>query len=163
VDHSESTARTGHILCALVCDDGLSRVATSASREFEKISAETLRSQFAAITTDSGEASEQTTAPSDSPQRSGKPGGPTKTPALDQYTIDLTDAARAGKIDPVLGRDPEIRQMIDVLTRRRQNNPILTGEAGVGKTAVVEGFALRLASGDVPPSLQNVSLRSLDM
>ena len=82
------------------------------------------------------------------------PGGPTKTPALDQFTIDLTGQARAGKIDPVLGRDPEIRQIIDILTRRRQNNPILTGEAGVGKTAVVEGFALRIAAGDVPPPLQ---------
>ena len=74
--------------------------------------------------------------------------------ALDQFTIDLTAQARAGKIDPILGRDSEIRQIIDILTRRRQNNPILTGEAGVGKTAVVEGFAVRLASGDVPPALQ---------
>src|SRR4030095_10454899 len=84
-----------------------------------------------------------------------KPTGPTKTPALDQFTIDLTARARAGEIDPVLGRDAEIRQMIDVLMRRRQNNPILTGEAGVGKTAVVEGFALRLAAGDVPAALAN--------
>ena len=83
--------------------------------------------------------------------------------ALDQFTTDLTAQARAGKIDPILGRDSEIRQMIDILTRRRQNNPILTGEAGVGKTAVVEGFALRLASGDVPPGLQGVTLRTLDL
>ena len=93
----------------------------------------------------------------------GKPLGPTKTPALDQFTIDLTARARQGDIDPVLGRDPEIRQIIDILTRRRQNNPILTGEAGVGKTAVVEGFALRIAAGDVPPSLHNVALRTLDL
>ena len=83
--------------------------------------------------------------------------------ALDQFTTDLTAQAKAGKIDPILGRDSEIRQIVDILTRRRQNNPILTGEAGVGKTAVVEGFALRLASGDVPPGLQGVSLRTLDL
>ena len=86
-----------------------------------------------------------------------------KAPYLDQYTIDLTGNAKKGKIDPVLGRDFEIRQVIDILMRRRQNNPILTGEAGVGKTAVVEGFALRVAQGDVPPPLQNVSVHSLDL
>ena len=92
-----------------------------------------------------------------------RPAGVTQTPALDQYTINLTERARAGKIDPVLGRDPEIRQMVDILIRRRQNNPILTGEAGVGKTAVVEGFALRIAAGDVPPALKDVELRTLDL
>ena len=93
----------------------------------------------------------------------GVPGKPTATPHLDQYTGNLTASAKAGKIDPVLGRDPEIRQVIDILMRRRQNNPILTGEAGVGKTAVVEGFALRLAAGDVPQVLRNVQLHSLDL
>jgi type VI secretion system protein VasG len=86
-----------------------------------------------------------------------------KTPNLDSYTIDLTGNAKRGKIDPVLGRDPEIRQVIDILTRRRQNNPILTGESGVGKTAVVEGFALRVVAGDVPPPLKNVTVRTLDL
>ena len=85
------------------------------------------------------------------------------TPSLDQFTIDLTARARDGKIDPVLGRDSEIRQVIDILTRRRQNNPILTGEAGVGKTAVVEGFAQRIAAGDVPQALRNIALRTLDL
>jgi type VI secretion system protein VasG len=86
-----------------------------------------------------------------------------KTPALDQFTTDLTAQARAGNIDPIIGRDDEIRQMIDILTRRRQNNPILTGEAGVGKTAVVEGLALKIAAGEVPQKLQNISLRLLDL
>ncbi len=86
-----------------------------------------------------------------------------KTPALDQYTTNLTERARDGKIDPVVGRDGEIRQMVDILMRRRQNNPILTGEAGVGKTAVVEGLALRIAAGDVPPALKDVELRALDI
>jgi type VI secretion system protein VasG len=86
-----------------------------------------------------------------------------KTPNLDQYTVNLTENARAGKIDPVLARDFEIRQVVDILTRRRQNNPILVGEAGVGKTAVVEGFALRIAQGDVPPVLKNVTVRTLDL
>ncbi|MBM3600107.1 MAG: type VI secretion system ATPase TssH [Alphaproteobacteria bacterium] len=99
-------------------------------------------------------------APAGAPSR---PGQPSKTPNLDQYTIDLSAEARAGKIDPIQGRDAEIRQIVDILTRRRQNNPILTGEAGVGKTAVVEGFALRVARGDVPPGLREVSVRTLDL
>lgn len=86
-----------------------------------------------------------------------------KQAALQQFSIDLTEAARKGEIDPIVGRDDEIRQIIDILMRRRQNNPILTGEAGVGKTAVVEGFALRIAAGDVPEPLQDVSIRTLDL
>ena len=82
---------------------------------------------------------------------------------LAQYTVNLTDKAKKGEIDPVLGRDFEIRQMVDILIRRRQNNPILTGEAGVGKTAVVEGFALRIAEGDVPPPLRGVAIHTLDL
>ena len=95
------------------------------------------------------------------PDGQKKTGG--KTPFIDQYTVNLTENAKKGKIDPVLGRDFEIRQVIDILTRRRQNNPILVGEAGVGKTAVVEGFALRIASGDVPAPLKNVALHTLDL
>src|SRR5207247_6027062 len=89
--------------------------------------------------------------------------GPSGSSALAQFTIDLTATARAGKIDPILGRDSEIRQVIDILTRRGQNHPILTGEAGVGKTAVVEGFALRIVTGDVPPPLKGVAVRTLDL
>src|SRR5262249_7103613 len=85
------------------------------------------------------------------------------TPSLDQFTMNLTERAKKGEIDPVIGRDFEIRQVIDILTRRRQNNPILTGEAGVGKTAVVEGFALRVVAGDVPPPLKGVAIRTLDL
>src|SRR5205085_5020172 len=92
-----------------------------------------------------------------------RPAADSKTPSLDQFTLNLTERARKGEIDPVIGRDAEIRQVIDILSRRRQNNPILTGEAGVGKTAVVEGFALRIAAGDVPASLRNVMLRTLDL
>jgi type VI secretion system protein VasG len=86
-----------------------------------------------------------------------------KQEALGRFSVDLTQRARDGAIDAVTGRDGEIRQVIDVLMRRRQNNPILTGEAGVGKTAIVEGFALRIARGDVPPMLRDVSLRMLDI
>ncbi|MEM9659591.1 MAG: AAA family ATPase, partial [Planctomycetota bacterium] len=164
VDFDEPAVRTGHLLCALLSDDGPGRVAASGSREFEKINAEILRSQLVQITAGSSEKSGPRRPDSaGGSSGDGKPAGPTKTPALDQYTVDLTAQAKSGEIDPVLGRDGEIRQMIDVLTRRRQNNPILTGEAGVGKTAVVEGFALRLAAGDVPPTLQNVAVRTLDM
>jgi len=164
IDSGDFSARSRHVLCALVSDIGLGRATASSVPELQKISAETLRVQLAKICQDSSEESDRAPTTSGSATTAdGKAVGSTKTPSLDQYTIDLTASAKAGKIDPVLGRDPEIRQMMDVLTRRRQNNPILTGEAGVGKTAVVEGFALRLASGDVPPSLENVSVRSLDM
>src|SRR5208282_1481245 len=86
-----------------------------------------------------------------------------KQEALKRFTTDLTEKARKGEIDPVIGRDDEIRQCIDILMRRRQNNPILTGEAGVGKTAVVEGLAQRMAAGDVPPQLKLVTIRVLDV
>src|SRR5579863_6287052 len=86
-----------------------------------------------------------------------------KEEALKKFTVDLTEQARSGKLDPIVGRDEEIRQIIDILMRRRQNNPLLTGEAGVGKTAVVEGLALKIAAGDVPPPLKDVSLRALDV
>lgn len=167
LEFGASRIRSGHLLCALMADEMLSRVTRDISPELEKIPAETIRREFPDITAKTAEAEgERVSQAAEAVQRPGagpSPGGPTKTPSLDQFTIDLTDRARKGEIDPVLGRDMEIRQVVDILTRRRQNNPILTGEAGVGKTAVVEGFALRIAAGDVPPSLKNVSLRTLDL
>ncbi len=165
VEFGAGQVRTGHVLLALTADDDLRRMALDISREFEKIPAESLRKDFAAITAESSE--ERTAvagggaAGSSSAPGQPRPGG--KTPFLDQYSQDLTQRARDGKMDPILGRDTEVRQVVDILTRRRQNNPILVGEAGVGKTAVVEGFAVRIANGDVPPALRGVSLRSLDL
>lgn len=167
VDYGATQIRTGHTILALVGTDELSRLVNQVSREFAQISAEDLRNNFHKILHESYEddgAVETGTGPAASGGTSGegRPGGG-KTPNLDQFTVDLTARAKEGRIDPVLGRDFEVRQVVDILTRRRQNNPILVGEAGVGKTAVVEGFALRIAQGDVPPVLRNVTLRSLDL
>jgi len=165
VDQGLSKVRSAWLLAALVGEESLARRTLSISDEFRRISPEQLardaatildRSIETAMTAPDGEPADGQAAPAAA-------GGSTGTPSLDQFTIDLTARARAGKIDPVLGRDAEIRQLIDILTRRRQNNPILTGEAGVGKTAVVEGFAQRIAQGDVPESLKAVVLRTLDL
>ena len=164
VEFGVTQLRTGHIICGLLSDENLARSLYSASKEFEKISADTLKKNLYSITSESDEAEAAgSAAPGEATDGDGKPTGPTKTPSLDQFTINLTARAKAGEIDPVLGRDSEIRQIVDILTRRRQNNPILTGEAGVGKTAVVEGFALRIAADDIPDSLKNVSVHTLDL
>ena len=161
LERGASRIRSGHILLALLSDEALARGAREASAQFAKIPPEALKRDFDAITRDSSEAA---AAPASAEAGAGVVAGrPASTAALDQFTIDLTAAARAGRIDPILGRDTEIRQVIDILTRRRQNNPILTGEAGVGKTAVVEGFALRIADGDVPEALKDVTVRTLDL
>jgi type VI secretion system protein VasG len=141
-------------------------MAAEISPELQKISLETLRKNLPDLIANSAEQAGAGASAPGSEATSAGPGTPaagSKTPNLDQYTINLTAAAKSGAIDPVLGRDFEIRQIIDILTRRRQNNPILTGEAGVGKTAVVEGFALRVAAGDVPPPLRDISVRTLDL
>jgi len=162
VDYGSSRIRSGHLITALLNDDDLARLARDLSNEFTAISAETLKRDLPKITTGTAE---DKAAPAAGARAAGggQPSIAAGTKALDQFTIDLTSRARAGQIDPVLGRDLEIRQVIDILTRRRQNNPILTGEAGVGKTAIVEGFALRIASGDVPEPLKNVAVRMLDL
>jgi len=154
--------RTGYLLTALLTDRKLAGRIKSGSAELAKIPAERLEQDLPALIEVSSETVERpaSVAPDGAP---GRPPTDSKTPALDQFTTNLTALAKAGKVDPVLGRDAEIRQIVDILLRRRQNNPILTGEAGVGKTAVVEGFALRIAAGDVPPALKNVTLRTLDL
>jgi type VI secretion system protein VasG len=164
IDFNASEVRSGFTILELVSSEELARILREISREFQKVQPEALRKDFEAILTGSSEDEEAAPATTEG-AGAGIPGRPVggKTPNLDQYTVNLTENARRGKIDPVLGRDFEIRQIIDILTRRRQNNPILTGEAGVGKTAVVEGFALRVSQGDVPPPLKNVTVRTLDL
>jgi type VI secretion system protein VasG len=158
VDLGATQVRTGHTLLALAVNDELRRLVRETSSEFQKISGEGLRADFYDIVADSVEES-AALAPAEGEAR--RMGGP--TPNLDQFTLNLTERAKQGNLDPVLGRDFEIRQVVDILTRRRQNNPILVGEAGVGKTAVVEGFAMRIVQGDVPEVLKNVSIRTLDL
>jgi type VI secretion system protein VasG len=166
IDFGSAQVRTGFCILAIASSGNLSRLMREVTREFQKISAEALHKDFWNIVAGSPEDQETAQAVpiggEGLPQAGGMPAAG-KQQNLNQFTIDLTANAKAGKIDTVLGRDHEIRQIIDILTRRRQNNPILTGEAGVGKTAVVEGFALRVAAGDVPPVLKNVSIRSLDL
>jgi type VI secretion system protein VasG len=169
--YGESQVRTGHLVIGFLKTPGLSNGFLSLSREFAKIKLETLTDNFSQIVGGSPEDSMRAAdgsslaggaAPGES---SGAlaPAAMGKQEALNKFSVDLTESARKGEIDLVLGRDEEIRQIVDILMRRRQNNPILTGEAGVGKTAVVEGFALRIAAGDVPPALKDVTLRRLDM
>ena len=160
LDANAGQIRSGHLICALVADETLARAAKDASGQFGRIPAEALRRDLDAITAGTTESGSGAGAAASASIGVTVPGGER---ALDKFTVDLTARAREGKIDPVLGRDAEIRQVVDILTRRRQNNPILTGEAGVGKTAVVEGFALRIAAGDVPAALKPVALRTLDL
>jgi len=164
IEYDTNQVRTGYTLLALLSSEELSRLIRDVSKELQLIPVEALRKDFFTVTEKSREesvAARGTAAAGEG--EAPRPAGSGKTPHLDQYTENLTAKAKAGKIDPVLGRDAEIRQVVDILMRRRQNNPIMTGEAGVGKTAVVEGFALRLSAGDVPPALKNVQLHSLDM
>jgi type VI secretion system protein VasG len=168
--YGEAQVRSGHLLLAILSTRTLRDALLGISRQFEKIKADDLGDKLQSITAKTGEAGLGAT--DGSALSAGQPGEASgamapaamgRQEALKKFTVDLTEKARKGEIDPVTGRDDEIRQIVDILMRRRQNNPLLTGEAGVGKTAVVEGFALRLARGDVPPSMQGVTLLSLDI
>jgi type VI secretion system protein VasG len=163
IDYGAGQVRSGFTILALLGDEELARILREISKELAKLEADTLKKEFIAIVR--GSVEDDLTAAAEEPTSDGapRPAGGGKTGNLDQFTVNLTEKAKTGKLDPVLGRDAEVRQIIDILMRRRQNNPILTGEAGVGKTSVVEGLALRIAQGDVPPPLKNVILRTLDL
>jgi type VI secretion system protein VasG len=165
----EPSIRSGHVIYALCNETTLKPNLTKISQQFNKVSADALGEDFLKITDGSPEAVLAAAADRGIEGSPGEASGAMapaqlgKQEALQRYCKDLTEIARAGKMDPIVGRDEEIRQCIDILMRRRQNNPILTGEAGVGKTAVVEGFAQRIAKGDVPPQLKDVRLLELDL
>lgn len=164
VDFEATRIRSAHILLAALRDTEFRMLLEGTSQAFAAINVDQLKDQLDTITEGSAEApGGAQAAPGESAQPGGGAGGAAGQGELARYTINLTERAKAGQIDPVLGRDAEIRQMVDILSRRRQNNPILTGEAGVGKTAVVEGLAVRIANNDVPPVLQGVTLLSLDL
>src|SRR6266403_340098 len=165
----EFQVRTGHLVIGFLKTADLRHGFLGLSREFAKIKLEALTDEFQKIV---GGSPEDSLAASDGSTGGAAPGETSgaiapavmgKQEALARFSVDLTEKARKGELDPIVGRDEEIRQVVDILMRRRQNNPILTGEAGVGKTAVVEGFALRIVAGDVPPALKDVSLRTLDI
>lgn len=156
--HGETRIRTGHLVAAAVGSHGLRRALGRISAEFCKVTSQWLSDEWSRVLAGSPESSHAAAGTTAS-----GPAVLTGHAALQRYTVDLTALARKGDVDPVVGRDKEIRQIVDVLMRRRQNNPLLVGEAGVGKTAVAEGLALRIVQGDVPPSLRDVELRSLDL
>ncbi len=161
--------RSGFLLLGMVKTRELRTHLISISKEFEKLSPDQFTDRFEEFVAGSPEATVTAGEGSTSAAAPGEASGALppaqmgKEEALKRFTVDLTEKARSGEMDPIVGRDDEIRQCVDILMRRRQNNPILTGEAGVGKTAVVEGFAQRLVAGDVPPSLKDVRLLSLDV
>jgi type VI secretion system protein VasG len=165
----ELQVRTGHLIVGILKTSGLKNVLLQISKEFSKIKLEELTDNFAKIVggspEDSLSSTDGTSARMEAETGTGEmaPAAMGKQEALGKFSVDLTEKARSGEMDPIVGRDGEIRQIVDILMRRRQNNPILTGEAGVGKTAVVEGFAQRIAAGDVPPSLKDVAVRVLDV
>jgi type VI secretion system protein VasG len=165
----QSSIRSGHLLQALLTDSELAQLAYRGSKLFDKFNIDEIKHKLDELTKGSQEAQAAGGDVEEGHDGGGDPVGElegkaaSKTPALDQFTTNLTQRARDGKVDPVIGRDMEIRQAIDILMRRRQNNPILTGEAGVGKTAVVEGLALRISQDDVPDILKGVEIHTLDM
>ena len=160
LQYGATAIRSGHLVLALVGETATGRTIVDVLPILRAIRAERLFAEFPAIVAETGE---RELAPASAGGTASGQGTLGALPHLEAYTIDLTAEARAGRIDPVIGRDVEVRQIVDILTRRRQNNPILLGEAGVGKTAVVESFALRIADGNVPPALKNVAIRTLDL
>ncbi|MFN4264882.1 MAG: type VI secretion system ATPase TssH [Aquabacterium sp.] len=167
LENPPARIRSGHLLLALLTEPSLSQMAYRASKLFARIKTDELKHKLNELTQGSPEHVAQQAAANEAEEGAAAQdladSAAGKTPALDQFTTNLTQRAKDGKVDPVIGRDAEIRQAIDILMRRRQNNPILTGEAGVGKTAVVEGLALRVAQNDVPAALQGVAIHVLDM
>jgi type VI secretion system protein VasG len=165
----EARIRGAHLVLAMLTAPSLSQLALRSSKRFAQFQLDELKHRMDELTRGSQEAAQATRDTTEDMEAGAvdpavaAQGGNPKTPALNQFTTNLTQRALEGRVDPVIGRDAEIRQAIDILMRRRQNNPILTGEAGVGKTAVVEGLALRVALGDVPPPLQGVAIHVLDM
>ncbi|MEQ6250656.1 type VI secretion system ATPase TssH [Sulfitobacter sp. HNIBRBA3233] len=158
-EFGEDTVRSAYVILAALKVPVLEGLLFKISLEFDKFDVEAMASDLDNLLANSVERTGDSAA-AETAGRKPAPGGKS---ALALYATNLTERARDGKMDPVVGRDPEIRQIVDILMRRKQNNPILTGEAGVGKTAVVEGFAQRLAKGDVPPQLRNVDLHMLDI
>lgn len=163
VEHGGQQIRSGHILMAILADETLGRYVREAAPLLNKIQIDSVRQELSSIVKNSVESGGQAKEPSGYAEDESALIVPKRAEALSLYTYDLTARASEGKIDPIIGRDQEIRQMVDILVRRRQNNPILTGEAGVGKTAVVEGLALKIISGDVPEAIKGVTLRVLDL
>jgi type VI secretion system protein VasG len=165
LDAHDARIRSAHLLLALLTEPALAQIANRTSSLFARFDIEQLKHKLDDATRGSREARQSVAlrGEGEAADDQAVPAMGASTPALDQFTTNLTQRARDGKIDPVIGREAEIRQAIDILMRRRQNNPILTGEAGVGKTAVVEGLALRIAEGDVPDPLKGVSLHTLDL
>ena len=161
--YGDARIRSAYLLLGILKSHSLRNVLYGISPAFRKISPDVLADNLNAIVDGSAEDHESAALSAESKTSASASGASTQQSALAQYAVDMTARARNNEIDPVSGRDEEIRQMVDILMRRRQNNPLLTGEAGVGKTAVVEGFALRLAKGDVPESLRDISLYLLDI
>src|SRR6185437_6231772 len=165
----DARVRSATLLFGMLKTTSLRNVLYAISREFQKIEPDVLGSEMASIVKGSPEDAEIAAEAAAGGAAPGEASGAMpaaamgKQEALRRYAVDLTERARRGELDPVTGRDEEIRQIVDILMRRRQNNPLLTGEAGVGKTAVVEGFAQRIVKSDIPPSLKEVSLLTLDI
>ena len=169
IEAQATRVRSGHLLTVLLMHPERYEAADHAE-PLSKLDRDAIRRKLDALTEGSAEAlfaaatqAATQSAATAATNQEGAPGSVNDDSALGRYTYDLTARARAGQIDPVLGRDREIRQVLDILGRRQKNNPIIVGESGVGKTALVEGLALRVAHNDVPQSLADIEVRTLDL